>query len=108
MSAPKPKVEKFLGAYWHWLCECGRTAYWICGSQSDALRGAFEHSRTHAAERIADQLDRDALARRADGSLAIDAAGNVTDYSVYQQGVAKGLEHAERLVREHLVPSRTP
>lgn len=118
MSAPKPRVRQVqprwtatygershtYPASWDWECGCRAREHSRDGMPFDvAVQAAEQHSRTHTAERIAEQLARHALARRVDYFAVIDAAGRETDYTVYQQGVARGLEHAERLVRQHLV-----
>ena len=100
MTAPKPRVRFRRGCdgsgLWAWDCGCGFGSDFWHTSLMVACESAAYHSRTHAAERIADELDR----LRAD-------ARNLTwidnlEFAAYHRGLAGGCERAANLIREHL------
>lgn len=62
MTAPKPKVRfhrrRDGRGFWKWECDCGSAGFWSYTTLEAACDSAANHSRTHAAERIADELER--------------------------------------------------
>lgn len=105
MSAPKPRVSRtvtFIGQpgkaatahRWTWVCECGASDPSPHGLVLHrlAMNDATLHSRTHTAERIADEF-----ARLSDNAL--DKASLGSRFSGFAYAFAK----AEALVRKHLV-----
>lgn len=98
MSAPKPRV------YWdelngRWTAQCDG-----CGikgwetSWPRAVTMAVKHSRTHAAERIADELDRLFDAYQGAAVFSSDHTR-----SMFYRGKREGTLDAARLIRTHLV-----
>lgn len=96
MSAPKPKVRRVPGDWpaWQWTCcevESKAWAGWVY-AQMEADR----HSRTHAAERVADQLDELA------GAFTVSSDGGAY-WEGYLEGAAQAQRDAAHFIREHLV-----
>lgn len=92
MSAPKPRVHwDALNQRWATQCDGCRIKGWET-SWSATLAMAVEHSRTHTAERVADEF------ARLSGN-ALDKASLGSRFS----GVAYAFAKADALVRKHLV-----
>lgn len=118
MSAPKPMVTPvavpLFGAtcegpqfdrhtFWTWRCSCGELpiyGYDIARfpSQAAACDAATRHSRTHTAERVADELDRLFDAYQGAAVFASDHTR-----SMFYRGKREGTLDAARLIRTHLV-----
>lgn len=96
---PKPKVRRddIYDDLWLWECACGvrglLSSYW-----SITLDEAQEHSRTHTAERIADELDRLFDAYQGAAVFSSDHTR-----SMFYRGKREGTLDAARLIRTHLV-----
>lgn len=114
MSAPKPRVSRtvtFIGQpgkaatahRWTWVCECGASDPSPHGLVLHrlAMDDATLHSRTHTAERVADELMR----RHLGGECAERSARERRDWvqADYWMGRKDGYLDALALVREHLV-----
>lgn len=111
MSAPKPKVFRtvtFIGQpgkaamahRWTWVCECGASdpsPYGLVLHRL-AMDDATLHSRTHTAERIADELDRLFDAYQGAAVFSSDPTR-----SMFYRGKREGTLDAARLIRTHLV-----
>ena len=103
MTAPKPRVRFRRGCdgsgLWAWDCDCGAGGEFCDTSLLvNACDAAAYHSRTHAAERIADELDRRKVELR---DTAPTQRNGGLDNS-YDYGSATAYERAATLIREHL------
>lgn len=98
MSAPKPRV------YWdelngRWTAQCDGCGIKVWEtSWSATLAMAVEHSRTHTAERIADELD-----RLFDAYQGVAVFSSDPTRSMFYRGKREGTLDAARLIRTHLV-----
>lgn len=98
MSAPKPRVHwDALNQRWATQCDGCRIKGWET-SWSATLAMAVEHSRTHAAERVADELDRLFDAYQGAAVFSSDHTR-----SMFYRGKREGTLDAARLIRTHLV-----
>lgn len=98
MSAPKPRVHwDALNQRWATQCDGCRIKGWET-SWSATLAMAVEHSRTHTAERIADELD-----RLFDAYQGVAVFSSDHTRSMFYRGKREGTLDAARLIRTHLV-----
>ena len=96
MSAPKPRVHwDALHQRWATQCDGCRIKGWET-SWSATLAMAVEHSRTHTAERVADQLDEWA-------GRSTDSSSGGAYWEGYLEGAALAQRDAALLVRRYLV-----
>ena len=123
MSAPKPRVTRRglaptsgyaaladwmsgrpvrMRPWYGWDCPCGESYRGpIRLSWQSVVDSAVKHSRTHAAERVADKLERRAAIAHADAVRKFERGWKWQ--GVEAMGNSEGIESAAILVRKHLV-----
>lgn len=98
MSVPKPRVFRANGR-WNFECEgCREPKQRGYFDHWTAVRAATDHSRTHTAERIADELD-----RLFDAYQGVAVFSSDPTRSMFYRGKREGTLDAARLIRTHLV-----